>query len=63
VPARIRVYRYERGGVPRVVAEVAADPPQYLDRATRRGVRYYYYLTMVVDGVESARTSELSARR
>ncbi len=63
VQARIRVYRYERGGAPRMVAEVAADPPQYLDRAARAGVRYYYYLTLVVDGVESARTAELSARR
>ena len=63
VAARVRVYRYERGATPRVVAEVAADPPQYLDRTARRGVRYFYYLTFVVDGVEGARTAEISVRR
>ncbi len=63
VQARVRIYRYERGANPRRVAEVSADPPQYLDRATRAGVRYYYYLTLVVDGAESARTAELSVRR
>ena len=63
IPARVRIYRYERGADPRRVAEVAADPSQYLDRTARRGVRYYYYLTLVVGGVESARTAELSARR
>jgi fibronectin type 3 domain-containing protein len=61
--ARVRIYRYERGTAPRVLTEVAADPPGYLDRTARAGVRYYYYLTFVVDGVEGARTEELSARR
>ncbi len=63
VQARVRIYRYERGANPQRVAEVSADPPEYLDRTARRGVRYFYYLTLVVDGVESARTAEMSARR
>ena len=61
--ARVRIYRYERGAAPRVLAEVPADPPGYLDGTARAGVRYYYYLTFVMDGVEGPRTDELSARR
>ena len=63
LPARVRVYRYERGNAPQMVAEVAADPPEYLDRAARPGTRYFYYLTLVIDNVEGARTAEMSVRR
>jgi fibronectin type 3 domain-containing protein len=61
--ATVRVYRYERGGHPARVAEVEAAELGYLDRDTRPGRRYWYYVTTVSAGVEGARSEERTVRR
>jgi fibronectin type 3 domain-containing protein len=61
--ARVRVYRYERGGEPTRVAEVEAAELGYLDGDARSGRRYWYYVTTVMAGVEGPRSEERTVRR
>jgi hypothetical protein len=59
----VRVYRGSPGTAMSRIAEVPSDPGLYLDRSAQAGVRYFYQVTLVVDGVESARSVQASARR
>ncbi len=61
--ARVRIYRYQRGGKTARLGEVPAGDLGYLDRTAKQGLRYYYYLTTVSGGVEGARSGERSYRR
>ena len=56
--AMVRIYRYARGGKPERIGEVRADALEYPDRSAKPGVRYYYYLTTVVNGVEGPGSGE-----
>ena len=50
-----RVYRYERGLKPVLLASLPADSDSYSDTSTQPGKLYFYYLTSVgADGTESA---------
>jgi hypothetical protein len=61
--ATVRIYRYARGGRPARLTEVAATDTGYVDRAAQPGQRYYYFATLVVRGVESLPSAEVTARR
>ncbi|MDP2528944.1 MAG: fibronectin type III domain-containing protein [Candidatus Palauibacterales bacterium] len=61
--ARVRVYRYERGGRPARVAEVGAAELEYVDRDARPGHRYWYYMATVSGGLEGPRSEERTIRR
>lgn len=61
--ATVRLYRYVRGGRPARLAEVPASESGYLDRTAQPGQRYYYYATLVVRGIESQPSGEVTARR
>lgn len=61
--ATVRVYRYARGTRPTRLAEVPATETGYVDRTAQAGLRYYYYATLVVLGVESPASAEVTARR
>ncbi len=61
--ARVRVYRYERGGRPARVAEVGAAELEYLDRDALPGHRYWYYVATVSAGLEGPRSEERTIRR
>lgn len=58
----VRIYRYVRGGRPRVIAEVPAQTGHHTDTTVKAGQRYFYRLSLVVDGVESALGQEVSIR-
>ncbi|MGE0352105.1 MAG: fibronectin type III domain-containing protein [Gemmatimonadales bacterium] len=59
----VRVFRYLRGGRAGRLAEVQTADASYLDRTAQPGRRYYYYATLVVNGIESAPSLEATARR
>jgi hypothetical protein len=61
--ATVRIYRYARGGRPARLGEVGATDSGYVDRTAQPGQRYYYYTTLVVRGVESLPSAEVTARR
>lgn len=61
--ARARIYRYERGGTPRVLIEVPAESGRYVDPTAQAGRRYYYAVALVVNGVEGERSNAATARR
>jgi len=63
IVARARVYRYERGGAPRVLIDVPAESGLYVDATAQVGRRYYYMVALVVGGVEGERSNTASARR
>jgi hypothetical protein len=58
----VRIYRYIRGGRPRVIAEVPAETGHHADPTAEAGQRYFYRLSIVVDGVESALGQEVSIK-
>ena len=58
----VRIYRYLRGQEPALIAEAAADAGRHVDPEAAPGRRYYYRLSLTVDGVESAMGPEVSAR-
>ena len=58
----VRIYRYQVGGEPGRLAEVAADAGGYADAAAAPGRRYYYRLALVLDGIESELGPEVSAK-
>lgn len=63
VAGTVRVYRASPGAPFRAVAQAPADSGRYVDPATRPGERYFYVVTLTVDGVESGRSAEATARR
>lgn len=58
----IRIYRYVRGGQPRVIAEVPGGAGRHADTTAQAGQRYFYRLSLVVDGVESVLGQEVSIK-
>jgi hypothetical protein len=61
--ARARIYRYERGGSPRLLIDVPAESGRYVDATAQPGRRYYYLVALVVSGVEGERSNAATARR
>jgi hypothetical protein len=58
----VRIYRYVRGGRPRVIGEVPGKAGHHADRTAKPGQRYFYRLSLVVNGVESALGQEVSIK-
>ncbi len=58
----VRIYRYVRGGRPRVIAEVPGETGHHTDTTATAGQRYFYRLSLVVDGVESELGQEVSIK-
>lgn len=58
----VRIHRYVRGARPRVIAEVPGQTGHHEDTTVKPGQRYFYRLSLVVDGVESALGQEVSIK-
>ncbi len=62
--AAYKIYRYERGKEPRLLARVAKGSTEFLDKTASAGNLYFYYLTCVnTKGSESQPSDEVGFRR
>jgi fibronectin type 3 domain-containing protein len=58
---KIKVYRYQRGKKPEVIATLSIKETGYTDTNLKKGELYFYYLTSVnIDNKESAPSKEIS---
>jgi fibronectin type 3 domain-containing protein len=59
----LKLYRFERGKKPTLVATLATGAIEYLDKAVGKGKLYFYYLTVTsASGQESAPSVEVGIR-
>ena len=62
-PQKVKVYRYQRGKKPLVLATLTNKESEYTDNTIKKGELYFYYITLLnKDNKESAPSKEVSVR-
>ncbi|MFN3428260.1 MAG: hypothetical protein ACK41G_11900 [Candidatus Thermochlorobacter sp.] len=57
-----RLYRYERGKTPTVLATLQPDQQEFLDKSAKKGALYFYFITSLEKEGESAPSEEVGVR-